>query len=262
MTRHILCCVLFSLAGLAGARAQEALPEQSVEQAVVLFDAGTREMTAGRYLEAIALYDEARQTGFVSPELLYNTGIAWYRLDEIGRSILFLKRAARLDPENERIRHSLSIAEDKRTDSFSTLPVPFWKRAHQWITEIAPLGLLFGIGAGLLAIWAVLSGWLALNPDRAPVAAHVKPWLITAALPLMVFALVSSMYPPHPVEAVVLAEAVTLTEQATSDSTPLEEVHEGTTLFIRTAVDNWVLVRLPNGLEGWLPAQAIEAVSP
>jgi tetratricopeptide (TPR) repeat protein len=233
---------------------------QAQEQAMVHFDRGTQALQEGRFREAIAAYDQARSSGHTSAELLHNTGVAWYRLDDVGRATLFLERASVLAPDDERIAHSLSIVQRLHEDTFSILPVPFWMRAHRWILDHVGSGVLFGVGASFLFLWGSVAGLRLLAGRPVPQSRRLERWSLIVAVPALLLALYSSAFPPWPDRAIVLAESVALTEQAASGSTPVEQLHAGTTVHIQARGDGWVLVRLTNGVEGWLPGDAIESV--
>lgn len=233
---------------------------QAQESAVAHFDRGTQALQEGRFRDAIAAYDLARSEGFTSAELLHNTGVAWYRLDDVGRATLFLERARLRAPENDRILHSLSIVQRLQEDTFSTLPTPFWLRAHRWILERAGAGVLFGMGAGLLLLWGAVVGARLLARRPIPQGRRVERWSLIIALPILALALYSSAVPPWPDRAIVLADHVALTEQAAPESAPVEQLHAGTTVHVQARGDGWVFVRLTNGVGGWLPDDTIESI--
>ncbi|MEQ9105578.1 MAG: hypothetical protein RIE53_12880 [Rhodothermales bacterium] len=233
---------------------------QAQESAVAHFDRGTQALHEGRFRDAIAAYDEARSEGYTSAELLHNTGVAWYRLDDVGRATLFLERARLQAPEDERILHSLSIVQRLQQDTFSTLPTPFWMRAHRWILDRAGPGVWFGFGAGLLLLWGGVAGARLLAQRTLPQGRRLERWALIIGLPVLALALYSSAFPPWPDRAIVLVESVALTEQAAPESTPVEQLHAGTTVHVQARGDGWVFVRLTNGVGGWLPDDAIESV--
>ncbi len=230
------------------------------ESAVAHFDRGTQALQEGNFRDAIAAYERARSEGFTSAELLHNTGVAWYRLDDVGRATLYLERARLQAPGNDRILHSLSIVQRLQEDTFSTLPTPFWIRAHRWILERMGAGLLFGIGAGLLFLWGSVAGARLLAQRPFPQGRRLERWSLIIALPVLALSLYSSAFPPWPDRAIVLADSIALTEQAAPESAPVEQLHAGTTVHVQARGDGWVFVRLTNGVGGWLPGDAIESV--
>lgn len=67
---------------------------------------------AGKYDEALRLYDEVEQSQGVSSQLLYNKGQAYTKSGNLGEAMLCYRRALRLDPSNSNARHNAAyIAE-------------------------------------------------------------------------------------------------------------------------------------------------------
>lgn len=61
------------------------------EETLRNFDEGNTYYAAGEYQKAISSYELAIASGYASAELYYNTGNAYYRLDELGMAMLYYK---------------------------------------------------------------------------------------------------------------------------------------------------------------------------
>ncbi len=67
-----------------------------------------------------------------SAALMYNIGSSWFHSDRYGKSILWLRRAQALNPDDELIRHNLSQARDQRLDDLPQYFAPTWlSNLHQ-----------------------------------------------------------------------------------------------------------------------------------
>ena len=73
--------------------------------AVRLFDEGTAALMDGQFQDALRSFTAAEQSGWASGALFYNTGLAYYRLDELGQAIRYLEKARLLNPEDPRIEN-------------------------------------------------------------------------------------------------------------------------------------------------------------
>ncbi|MCS7081658.1 MAG: tetratricopeptide repeat protein [Bacteroidota bacterium] len=83
---------LLGLALTAWARAEGGLDPQRA------FLEGLRRIEEGRYAEARALYQAVRESGWLSPGLLYNLGLLEARLGQYGAARYALEEALRLEP--------------------------------------------------------------------------------------------------------------------------------------------------------------------
>ena len=252
--RWIILVTLLLATAPAPARSQST---DALAGAVQAFDEGTALVQAGRFRDALDAFEQSEAAGCESEALWYNMGVAHYRLDHLGQAILHFERALRMAPDDERVLHSLSIAERRRIDTFSTLPEPFWKRGHAWLLDV--MGPWTWFIGGLVLLWTALALAVAraLQAGLHGSTRHIERWSLTLAIPLLAFALWSSVSPPAEPAAVVLAPTTSITEQPDAAGTVVERLHEGTRLTLVTEAGDWLLVRLSNGVEGWLPSSAI-----
>lgn len=72
--------------------------------------------TADNFQEAAAAYQHVINTEGTSAEILYNLGNCYYRMGELGKSILAYERALRLDPTFEDARNNLEFVNSKIAD--------------------------------------------------------------------------------------------------------------------------------------------------
>ena len=233
-----------------------ALPVQAqdIPEAVRHFDEGNRLFREGAHRDAVTSYRNALEAGYASGALYYNMGNAYFRLDEIGQAIRFYEKARRYMPESEELAHNLTIVRDRTTDSFSQLPAPFWRPAwNRLVRTLSPTGIfLFG-----LLGYGMASAALAMRIRRTR-----SPWLRRAVLAGVVIAVffvtsgfVASWEETHTVQAVMLADATDLTDRPDGSPTELT-VHEGAVVKVVTVRAAWSEVRLPNGVQGWVPTSA------
>lgn len=69
----------------------------------------------GEFAVAISQYQLAADSLGTSSELFYNIGNSYYKLGELGNSILYYERALKLDPTNEDARFNLEFVNAKLT---------------------------------------------------------------------------------------------------------------------------------------------------
>ena len=60
--------------------------------------------------------------------------------------------------------------------------------------------------------------------------------------------------------AVIVAKEIAVFASPTSDATLEFRVHEGTRVIAEKSRSNWVKIRLPGGLDGWVDSAAIERI--
>jgi tetratricopeptide (TPR) repeat protein len=251
MKRFAPILLLFLLTGVASAQ-----PADIVQT----FDRGTTALTDGRFSAAMDDFRAVEAAGWGSAALYYNMGLTWYRMDRLGEAIQYLEKARRLDDEDPRIRHSLSVAERRRTDRFSQLPDPFWRTAQAFTTRILPVRLAFGLGLlawlGFGALWT----WQLVSGVREVWIRRIRQASLVLGLALLIHALLTSMSPPQPPRSVILDPSVVIREQASDQAADVLTIHEGLVVDVRSIAGEWTLVEVPNGTRGWIPTQTLGAI--
>lgn len=87
-----------------------------------LFEEGNELYNEGEYQLAIERYRSISDQGVHSPELYFNIGNAYYKLDKIAPSILYYEKALLLDPNDEDVKVNLEYARNMTIDDIEELP--------------------------------------------------------------------------------------------------------------------------------------------
>ena len=253
--RSTAWALVFCLCGFSSAVGQNALPD-----AVRAFDEGTVHLLDGNFQSAISLFEVAEQSGWSSPELFYNMGLAFHRMNKLGLAITYLERAKQLAPEDPKIAHSLTVANHKQVDRFSQLPDPFWKKLHTWSARVVPVHFAFWFG---FALWV---GFVALMVGKIVLAWRGDWWrrsrivIGTLACILIVHALATSAWPPTQERAVIVATELRLRANPDDTADEVIRVHEGLVVKVEERTTDWAMIELPNGTKGWVALQAFVSI--
>jgi len=246
----LLCAALLALPGLLRA-----------ETAEEIFDGGNLAYADDRFSDAVEAYETVLKFRVQDPRLEYNLGNAQFRLGNLGLAILHFERARRLDPTDRDILDNLAYA---RSFCFDIVPAEEIPAALAWARRLqdgvgpdrqawASVALLWGVigvltwGLFRSGRWTPGHGW-ALGAGLLLLAATVGSWSMTETR-LAGTAL-----------AVVLDEAVEVRAGPGTNNPTLFTVHEGLTVEVRDEREDWILVRLPDGLNGWARVGALGRV--
>lgn len=248
--KPVLLAIALCLGSTRGALAQ-APPLASYNQ-------GNERYRQEQYQQAREQYLEVVAAGVRDPQVYYNLGNTCFKAGRLGEAVLWYERALRLAPRDEDIRANLRFAEQLRLDQEGEAG-----GAGQWLEDLYlfptldELSLVFSacfLAACALGGWRLWrrtwSGWwrLALFAATVFMAAGAGAYLG------------ARLYSQAQAQVVVLAAEVTARSAPDLQETAVFVVHEGTRLLLVRSEGAWVLVRLPTGLGGWVPADAVEQI--
>jgi tetratricopeptide (TPR) repeat protein len=263
-------CLRILVAALVCMACPGLLPAQDLVRSVALTDAEAGSLAEdaaaayerGDFPAAARQYQRLLEGGRDGAAIYYNLGNSLYRTGRTGEAIVAWERARRLDPADEAIRDNLEFAGARIIDRVTedTEAEPLWA-LWDWHGRIPPLA---GTVVFLIIWWgfnACLSGALfarALSLRRA--ASYLLPISLLGVL-LSGLVLGLLVYRRDVVvEAIVQPARVDLLSAPGEGSVRLTTVHEGLKVRLQSRRGAWAEVLLPNGLRGWVPADAVAGI--
>jgi len=216
----------------------------------------------GEYQEAIKQYEALLKQG-ASADLYYNLGNAYYRTENITRSVLNYERALLLAPSDRDIRFNLQMARSKTTDKITPEQEMFFITWYHSLVNLASVDGWARTALLSLAL-AIVLALLYLFSERLWLR---KVGFFGAIFALALFVL-SNIFAHQQKDllvnrrgAIVTAPAVTVKSTPAKQGTDLFILHEGTKVTITDAsMKEWKGVRLADGKEGWIESRHIELI--
>lgn len=260
MKKGLTTTVIFiGLALILGLLAARPLLAQAADMGVAnsLYD-------NGRFAEAAQAYEQLINQGAADSAVYYNLGNAYLRQGNVGQAIVNYQRAAQLDPRDAAIQANLAAARAQAIDQFpaeSGSPLDnFTAVSNRYATmnELALLALGLWFLFGLLWFVYRQSGDGRLR-DMLQFGVILTGLLVLLAVAAMGSRLIGDS---DRMTAVVTTESISVSAEPGAGATTFD-LHDGAEVEIVAQRGDWVQVSLPGGqVGGWLPAEAIEAVSP
>ncbi len=209
----------------------------------------------GRYQEAVEAYEQVVALGVRSEDLFYNLGNAYLKANQLGPAIYNYERALDLDAAQEdaafNLRAAREAARKKGEDKLvGAEGMPVWMRVVQPYS-VGALGWLF------LGLYLALFTILVSIHFSAPGFLRVGLWaafaFVMIGTALSAALLGGRVYLAERVEqAIVLPDSVQVKEGPDPNYQAVFSVHAGLRVRVTEKEQDWVRVRLSNGLEGWI----------
>ena len=216
----------------------------------------------GEYLQAAHIYEQIIQEQGIAPELYYNLGNAYYKANEIGRSILNYERALNLNPNFEDARFNLQLAQTKVIDNIKEEDTFFIKRwiqsigetltSNQWLFLSCTLFIISIIGFFLF----IFGGSKGLRKTSFVIAIVL---LIGSAISLT-YSISRKRQMTNHEQAIVMMGIITVKSSPDKSGTELFELHEGTKVTIKSELGEWSEIVIGDGRRGWVEKRQIEQI--
>ena len=235
------------------------LKSSSSNEMEQLFQQGNDFYSNKEYIKAIDIYKRILEKGYESGDLYYNLGNAYYRIGEIGKSILNYEKSLKFLPDNENIKFNLKLARLKIKDKVNR----------------PPEFILFRIGREVIDNLSAFEWAIVLSSAVFLVAIFFTIFSLSSSQKLHVFArrsmilfiiiAVLSVYPlyyRYKMEntgnsGIILKDEIETISAPQKGSTTLFIIHEGTKVKIIGRDNEWLKIELIDGKQGWVNAEAI-----
>jgi tetratricopeptide (TPR) repeat protein len=246
--------ILTLLAFVINAHSQGSISER--------FDKGVTSFSSGNYTEALNIWTDIYNTGYLSANLDYNIGNAYFKLKDFPNAILFYERASLLNPADENITYNLQIARTLIVDRFQEIPELFFKKWFDFISLIlsgntwAKISIIsFILCLGLLSLYLysskhkhkVLGFWLSIV-------------FVATSLMSLSFSARNHKMIDKSDKAIITNPLVNGKSSPDTSGNDLFVLHEGTKVTIEDNVGEWLEIRLSDGNKGWVPSNSLKII--
>jgi hypothetical protein len=218
-----------------------------------LFRQGNKFYENGEYLKAIESYQSIIQSGLKNGYLYYNLGNALLKQNRIGETILAYERAKRLLPRDEDVAFNLAYARALTLDKMETWDAGkvFGMMAviRDFFTpnEVTVFFLVMYLLLTILVVTFIFASRRWRTRIRY---CSILPALLFLCSGILLFFQIS--------HHATVAEAILLAPQSEARTGPGEgystvfEIHEGAKVRIQREKLDWVEIKLPNKVIGWV----------
>lgn len=213
-----------------------------------------------RYSEAIDAYKKIESKGFISPELYYNLGNSYYKLNKVGPSIYYFEMALKLNPKNDDVKNNLVFAKRLALDNIEELP----KSIFQKINENYLQKLSYNEWSILSVAFCILGSLLFLFFYYSYNSSKKRLYFILSFISFILF--ISSLfitynqyqYSKNNKIAIVFSEEAEIMNAPTLNSEEIFKLHEGTKIVVLDSIDNWMKIKIADGKQGWIISNEVK----
>ena len=224
---------------------------------------GDSAYAANDYTTAIHVYEQLLNTHGESATVYYNLAGAYYKNEDIARSILNYERAQLLDPTNEDVKFNLELARSKAVDKNVPVSEFFFVR---WFDNFSSIMSADGWAISAILCFLILILCLALFIFSKK--SKIKRIIFIFALLSLICTVIANINAStqkakleQRESAIIMDPSVTIRSTPSTTGTELFILHEGKKVIIKdNSMKEWKEIEIEDGNIGWIPASAIEII--
>lgn len=229
------------------------------EEVTAFFNAGNSLYQEGKYTEAKEKYEQCIDSGYVSGPLYYNLGNCCFKLGNLGKTIVFYRRAEKLLPRDPEIKANLNYVNSLLEDRVMT-PQKNW-----FLDKVGSIVKLFSLGN-----WISLSAFLWLLLVCLGIVAiffrKLRKFCSYLAITSIILLIVCfhSIFVQY--ESYITPRGIVLVKELPVYYGPSEGdveafvLHEGAEVAIKKQERDWCQIQIADGKAGWVSAASIEKI--
>jgi len=216
----------------------------------------------GRFGDAVIKYEDMIDNGYISADIYYNLGNAYYRLDNLGYAILNFERSVKLNPSREDAKHNLALAKAKTIDNIE--PVPGFFLSEIISMFIGSQDSEFWSWSTITLLWLTFCLLALFILGRSPSIRRLGLLSGMIFLVMSVFSLLAAWNTDYSenlrTDAIVMSSTAYVRSEPNDASPELFVLHEGTKAEIINLEGNYFFITLADGNKGWIEQTDIERI--
>ncbi len=227
-----------------------------------LFEKGNQLYAKAQYKQAAQIYQQIMNDGYSSAAVYFNTGNAYYKLDDMASAILYYEKARKLAPNDKDININIQFASLKIADKIEQQPEFFVSRWWHNIILFFPAGTL-----SILSDLFILAGFMLLIFYLFTTSISLKKASFYTGILTIFIGMICIFIANRQVnyfnthhQAIVFSSSVVVESSPAVNAKPLFVIHEGTKVAVTRGNGNWILIELPNGNSGWITVNNVKDI--
>lgn len=215
-----------------------------------------------QYNEAISSYESILKQGYISGELFYNLGNAYFKVGHLGKSILYYEKTLKISPSSEDAAYNLRIANSRTVDKIQEIPPLFF--VHWWnvlLSQFTSTSWQIIIFIFYLLLLTSIGIFFLIRNIQLQKLTLISGTISSILLIVSIILFISSINREVTNNNGILLQSV-ISAKISPDIQANDAfvIHEGIKFEIEDKVGSWTKIKLSDGKVGWLPNQSFEEI--
>lgn len=226
------------------------------------FDRANELLEEQRIEEALELYRSIQENQQLSGQLFYNMGMAAVHLDSLGLAKYYFMRSSQFPELRQDALNAVRYTNNQFDRRSAVLPKLPWDRFFDWLS--VTVGPFWMMASGLLllnlGVASIITSWF--SKHFPGVFRKSGTSLVSFGLLFICLSIYLQYLDNRYDTGVMVHNQTVVREQPDDNSTSISTAYEGYTMTVDNnrsdREENWVYIRLENGMYGWIEREMIK----
>jgi hypothetical protein len=212
------------------------------------------------YQNAKTSFEKVLENNWESPELYYNLGNTYYRLNDISGAVWAYEMCLHHDPTHEDSEFNLKLVNINVKDRIAIPEAPIYLKFYMGIKERFTPNEWVKITLGLLVLFLLIL-LVRIFWGYLPVLNFSENFLLILVFITLFFTVHSIWSDSNISQGIIHLERVSVLSEPNVQSTMLFKVHEGLKVSVTQRSREWLEIELIDGKIGWIFENQIKLIN-
>lgn len=225
---------------------------------IAMFQVANNAYAKGDYQGAIEHYSAILDQGVASGEVYFNLGNAYFKINDLGRAILYYEKASKFIEGDPALEQNLQLSRLRIVDKIEPIPELFIFEWWTTLTHLFSLDTFLWLSLGVFSVLILL-----IIVNLLFTRQYIRQFIwFTSGFCILIFVItLNLLYEFETTQfGVILEEKVSVISEPDTGGTEVFILHEGTKVKINRLVNNWLEISIADGKTGWLRDTALETI--
>ena len=219
---------------------------------------GNKAYSEGKYEDAVIHYSKIIENDVESGELYFNLGNAYYKLDEIGKSIYYYEKALNFIERDEALDQNLNIAQLKIIDKIEPIPKLF---IFEWIDSIIRILSIENWGWLSLILFFFMAIIFSLYLLITKRVLFQFSWIFLILFSISIIIFIGRIYLFESYQfGIIFEKKIAVMSEPNLGASEVFILHEGTKIKINRKLNDWLEISIADGKTGWCKSNSIGVI--
>ena len=230
------------------------------QSATELFEKASASYEQKEYELAIDQFEDMVNLPMYSSDVYYNLANCYYKTHQKAKAVLYYEKALILAPYDEDVLFNLKLVQLQLVDKLAQIPQPFYTKWMMKVKKIMPIDEWAKMGLFFILLFSIFSIWFLVSTDYKLKKKLFFSFSISLIIGLKSLGMAYYCFSTQQVSAILMNANSYVKSAPSTQSEDLFILHEGTKVIVLEEFNDWMKIKLSDGMIGWVERTVVEEI--